>query len=76
MKTQMVLTSTQSGPQNITVADGTGNIGHGAGRLSSTDSQLAGRQAHAVHHRHQHHRPRSNSNVINSSELGMPRRHL
>jgi len=68
---QMVLTSTQAGPQNITVADGTGNIAS-ALRLTTSDSQLqAGKPALFTLGDSTTVR-QSNTNTISSTELNAP----
>jgi flagellar hook-associated protein 2 len=67
---QIVLSGTQRGPQNITVADGTSNIAT-ALRLTSSDSQLqAGKTTQFTVGDSATVRT-SNSNVISSSALGV-----
>jgi len=68
---QMVLSSSQKGPQNITVADGTSNIAT-ALRLTSTDSQLQAGAATLFTVNGSSTVRQSNSNVIDSSALGVP----
>ena len=68
---QMVLTSTNSGPQNITVADGTGNIAT-ALQLTSTDSQLQVGKPTLFTLGDSTTVRESNSNVISSAELNAP----
>jgi flagellar hook-associated protein 2 len=68
---QMVLTSTQSGPQNITVADGTGNIAT-ALRLGSNDSQLQVGQPTLFTVGDSTTVRQTESNVIDSTALGAP----
>lgn len=68
---QIVLTSNTSGPQNITVANGTSNIA-AALQLDSSDSTLqAGKTTQFTVNGSSTVR-QSNSNVISSSELGVP----
>jgi flagellar hook-associated protein 2 len=66
---QMVLTSNQSGPQSITVADGTGNIA-AALRLTSSDSQMQEGKPTLFTLGNSTTVRESNSNVINGTELG------
>jgi len=67
---QVVLSSTQRGPQNITVANGTSNLAT-ALRLSSSDSQLQAGNATLFTVAGSSTVRQSNSNVIDSSELGL-----
>ena len=67
---QIVLSGTQRGPQNITVADGTSNIAT-ALRLTSTDSQLQAGQTTQFTVGDSTTVRQSNSNVISSSALGV-----
>lgn len=68
---QIVLSSSQKGPQNITVADGTGNIAT-ALRLTSSDSQLQVGASTLFTVNGSSLVRQSNSNIIDSSELGVP----
>ncbi len=68
---QMVLSSKQSGPQNITVADGTGNIAT-ALRLTSSDSQLQVGKPTLFTVGNSNTVRQSNSNVISGSALNAP----
>jgi len=67
---QMVLTSNQRGPQNITVADGTSNIAT-ALRLTASDSQLQVGQSTLFTVNGNPTVRQSSSNVIDAAELGM-----
>jgi flagellar hook-associated protein 2 len=67
---QVVLTSTQRGPQSITVADGTSNLAT-ALRLTTSDSQLQVGQSTLFTVNGNPTVRQSNSNVIDSSELGL-----
>jgi len=68
---QIVLSATQAGPENITVADGTGNIAT-ALRLTSSDSQLQVGKPTLFTVNGSSEIRQSESNVISSSELGIP----
>ncbi len=68
---QIVLSSSQKGPQNITVVDGTSNIAT-ALRLTSSDSQLQVGASTLFTVNGSSIVRQSNSNVIDSSELGVP----
>jgi flagellar hook-associated protein 2 len=67
---QIVLSSTQRGPQSITVADGTSNLAT-ALRLSSSDSQLQAGKSTLFTVNGSSTVRQSNSNVIDSSALGL-----
>jgi flagellar hook-associated protein 2 len=67
---QIVLSGTQRGPQNITVADGTSNIAT-ALRLTSSDSQLQAGKTTLFTVGDSTTVRQSNSNVIDSSALGV-----
>jgi flagellar hook-associated protein 2 len=67
---QVVLSSSQRGPQNITVADGTSNIAS-ALRLTPSDSQLQVGQSTLFTVNGSSTVRQSNSNVIDSSALGV-----
>ena len=68
---QMVLTSTQAGPQNITVADGTGNIATALGLTSSQSQLQAGKPALFTLGDSTTVR-QSNTNSLSSTELNAP----
>ena len=68
---QIVLNSTQRGPQSITVADGTSNMGS-ALRLTSTDSSTAVGSPTLFTLGNSATVRQSDSNVLSSSDLGVP----
>ena len=68
---QIVLTSSQRGPQSITVADGTSNLAS-ALRLSTSDSTLTAGQPTLFTVNGSSTVRESNSNVISASALGIP----
>ena len=68
---QVVLSATQAGPENITVADGTGNIAT-ALRLTSSDSQLQVGKPTLFTVNGSSEVRQSDSNTIDSSALGIP----